>query len=170
MQGGWCSSSRLTPAANAGLDSQDTDSYHTPCWLCSCLLPQPAWQPPHPAAPLFVVLSVCRYFCVASKQLLPVPVPGLQQPCLCTPALLLQLQQQGAGQERIKAAAQQHGVSVHTSTPRPVVVLLFALSTRLDPPAAHTRCCVCLFSCAGSTCGAGAHTGRVSVPAPSTAT
>jgi hypothetical protein len=59
-----------------------------------------------------VFVSCCRYFCVASKQPLPVPVPGLQQPCLCTPSLLLQLQRQGAEATQLLRAAQQHLVSL----------------------------------------------------------
>ncbi|WIA16207.1 hypothetical protein OEZ85_012920 [Tetradesmus obliquus] len=48
-----------------------------------------------------------RYFCLASKQPLPVALPASAQPCQCTPSLLLQLKQQQADTQTLTAAAQQ---------------------------------------------------------------
>lgn len=52
-------------------------------------------------------LHGCRYFCLASKQPLPVSLPSTVQPCRCTPSLLLQLKGRQAGEQTLTAAAQQ---------------------------------------------------------------
>eukprot|EP00878_Enallax_costatus_P038528 GHUV01043827.1.p1 GENE.GHUV01043827.1~~GHUV01043827.1.p1 ORF type:complete len:116 (-),score=36.02 GHUV01043827.1:134-481(-) len=63
----------------------------------------------------------CRYFCLASRQPLPVSIPSSCGPCQATPALLLQFRDAGVDQQIIQAAAQQHLVRGGASGQQPGV-------------------------------------------------